>query len=151
MSDLYQLIFLSKSNPELGEEEVYQLIDDIHQESSCNNVRDDISGAMLWVDGYFCQVLEGPDEQLQRRFGVIQADPRHSACKLLRYEPIEQRQFPAEPLRVVGVSWAPIRGLSAALDGLGVISSTDAGEQIITALLGAERAIPVAEAEAIPT
>lgn len=134
MDDLYQLVFISKTNHELGPAQLEQLIEDIHSQSIPNNERDEITGAMLWCDGYFCQALEGPAELLQQRFEIIQRDRRHAACKLLRFEPIETRTFSQSPLTVAGIHWDRIANLATALGGLGTIGASEAGDAIIDAL-----------------
>jgi hypothetical protein len=63
-------------------------------QARANNVRHDLTGALLYHRGRFIQILEGPDEQLAARFAVIAADPRHRGIHVVSEEPITERQFP---------------------------------------------------------
>jgi hypothetical protein len=63
-------------------------------QARANNVRHDLTGALLYHRGRFIQILEGPDEQLEARFAVISADPRHRGIHVVSEEPIAERQFP---------------------------------------------------------
>lgn len=58
-----------------------------------NNDRDCITG-LLYADGRrFLQVLEGPQEAVERSFARIQADPRHCAIVVLSRRVIAAREF----------------------------------------------------------
>lgn len=63
-------------------------------QSRANNIRDDLTGALLYHQGRFIQILEGPDEQVLSRFVVISADPRHRSVHVVSEESIRERQFP---------------------------------------------------------
>ena len=58
-----------------------QLSDDAIQEilavSRRNNLRDGVTGMLLWADGVFIQILEGEAKTVRGVFGRIQADDRH--------------------------------------------------------------------------
>lgn len=53
-----------------------------------------ITGVLLYRGGNIIQVLEGPDEQVERTFAAIEADPRHRGLIVLVREQVEQRAFP---------------------------------------------------------
>ena len=57
------------------------------------NVQLDISGMLLYKDGNFMQVLEGPDEAVGRLIQTIDADRRHKGIIRLEERQIEERQF----------------------------------------------------------
>ena len=48
---------------------------------------------MLYHAGYFLQVLEGPDENVEAIYAKVQKDSRHTNCLLLVRETIEERAF----------------------------------------------------------
>ena len=61
--------------------------------SRANNRRDSITG-LLYADGRrFLQVLEGPEEAVERAFARIGADSRHRAVVVLSRRAIEAREF----------------------------------------------------------
>lgn len=59
-----------------------------------NNIRHDLTGALLYHRGRFIQILEGPDEQIDSRFAVISADSRHRSIHVVSEEAVDERQFP---------------------------------------------------------
>jgi len=58
-----------------------------------SNQRNGLTGALLYHRGRFVQILEGPKEQVQARFAIIAADPRHSDVQVMREVWIGERQF----------------------------------------------------------
>ncbi len=63
-------------------------------QARANNIRHDLTGALLYHRGSFIQILEGPDEHVLSRFAVISADPRHPSISVVSEESIRERQFP---------------------------------------------------------
>ena len=62
------------------------------------NKADNITGALLFTDAGFAQVLEGPREVLERTFERISADSRHADVTILSFTPLPCRSFPDWPL-----------------------------------------------------
>lgn len=52
-----------------------------------------VTGMLLYLNGSFFQVLEGPTGVLDGLFATISADPRHDRVRLLLQEPVERREF----------------------------------------------------------
>ncbi len=91
---LWRLVYVSR-NCMLGEgDDVDAEIDRILAVSRRNNPERGITGALLFNEGSFAQVLEGEHEALQECFGRIQVDPRHDSVQLLSLDPIDERSFP---------------------------------------------------------
>lgn len=63
--------------------------------SRSNNRRLDLTGFLLYKDGHFLQVLEGPDDVVRDRVSIIEADPRHTDITILIQDEETTRQFPA--------------------------------------------------------
>lgn len=61
--------------------------------SRATNRRHGLSGVLLYRDGRFVQVLEGPDDVVRRRYDLIAADPRHGEVALLLDETVDERRF----------------------------------------------------------
>ena len=55
--------------------------------------RDGVTGALLYSDGWFAQVLEGELDAVQRTFERIQRDPRHGDVVVLEAKRVETRMF----------------------------------------------------------
>lgn len=58
------------------------------------NAAKDISGLLLYRDGNFMQLLEGPDAAVQATHDRIQQDPRHHGVITMLNTPTDERIFP---------------------------------------------------------
>lgn len=88
---LSQLVYLSIRNPDCSQELVSQIL----EVSQKNNSKTDITGALIYSQTKFLQVLEGEENQLIALFHKIKKDCRHSSILLLSSKPIEKRYFPS--------------------------------------------------------
>ncbi len=70
---LERIIYTSKAAESLQERDVFAIIRTAHNRNSTYN----LTGALLFVDGYFLQVLEGEAFRLRDRFQSIEQDTRH--------------------------------------------------------------------------
>ena len=61
--------------------------------SRANNMRYGVTGALLYSDGCFAQILEGELDAVQQTFERIQNDMRHGAVVVLEAKPVETRMF----------------------------------------------------------
>jgi len=80
-------------------------------QSRANNVRLELTGALLYRHGRFIQVLEGPEDAVRARFELIAADPRHHGIFVMNEKQIAERQFPEWTMGFRPVSDAALRGL----------------------------------------
>ena len=64
-------------------------------QARANNVKHHLTGALVYHEGKFIQILEGPDNEVRARFAIIHADPRHRRIYTVSDEQIVSRQFPA--------------------------------------------------------
>lgn len=62
--------------------------------SQALNVENDLTGALTFGDGYFVQVLEGPEAPLMQTMARIRADARHHSLSIFGPAPIDRRKFP---------------------------------------------------------
>lgn len=63
------------------------------EKSRANNRRDGISGVLVYRDGDFLQVLEGPEAAVRRTYARIAADARHGGVIVLDESEIAERNF----------------------------------------------------------
>jgi len=70
---LFRVIYISASRTLLGATEIEALL--VHARR--NNAAAGITGLMLYHDGGFFQVLEGPRAPVEKLFATIRTDPRH--------------------------------------------------------------------------
>lgn len=66
---------------------------DILAKSVTNNQRDNVTGALLFTQGVFLQVLEGNRSNVNGVFRRIYPDPRHTEIAIIGFAPIEDREF----------------------------------------------------------
>jgi hypothetical protein len=101
---LYRLVYYSRNHIEIGTDKFEGEVTNILARSRENNVRDGITGALLFNAGCFAQVLEGPLNSVETAFERIQQDERHGEVSLLALEPINSRSFPNWAMGFVGES-----------------------------------------------
>ncbi|MEL6301561.1 MAG: BLUF domain-containing protein [Pseudomonadota bacterium] len=68
-------------------------LDSLLRHSRRNNRKLDLTGLLLYEDGLFLQVLEGPPNALWELYEVIEADPSHTEVEKVAERPIRQREF----------------------------------------------------------
>lgn len=90
---LYSLAYFSTNNIQGSDAEVQAAIEEILEVSRKNNAARRITGALLYSQGYFAQILEGYLDELEPLFEVIQEDDRHKDVVIIHYHPISQRHF----------------------------------------------------------
>lgn len=91
---LWRLVYVSR-NCIVGDGDDLELeVERILASSRRNNPGRGITGALLFNEGSFAQVLEGERAAVQECFGRIQVDPRHDSVQLLSLDPITDRTFP---------------------------------------------------------
>ncbi len=62
------------------------------------NARNDVTGALLFVDGYYFQTLEGPAHAIDTIFHSVEHDHRHADIAVLRRRDVPDRLFPGRPM-----------------------------------------------------
>ena len=91
--DIYRLVYYSRSEIPGGAETFAKEVAGILAASRRNNAEAGITGALMFSDGSFGQVLEGPRRAIETTFERIQRDPRHSEVSLLAFEPVTSSTF----------------------------------------------------------
>ena len=77
---LYRLVYASTSLLSDDADTARQQIADILSASRRNNAADDITGALLFSDTNFAQVLEGPRAAVERLYETLHHDPAIRTC-----------------------------------------------------------------------
>jgi Sensors of blue-light using FAD len=86
---MISLVYVSSAKREFSEDELTALL----KQSRENNARLDITGMLLYKDGNFIQVMEGPVDTVERLYQKIHDDKRHVGVIRMLAREIEQRQF----------------------------------------------------------
>ena len=87
---LYSLTYVSSATMSFSQEQLKALLD----VCIANNRRDGITGILLYKDGNFMQVMEGPQDVLLRTLARMENDTRHSGIIVLLQGHQRDRQFP---------------------------------------------------------
>ena len=62
-------------------------------QSRANNLRDSISGLLVFDGQAFCQLVEGPDPRIADLRGRLERDSRHRAMRVLQFGSVKERRF----------------------------------------------------------
>jgi hypothetical protein len=84
------MLYVSRSSIGLDDDAELQKILEV---SRRKNPDLEITGILCAGGGHFTQILEGPQENLIRLYGIILADPRHYDSVLIGIAPIKKRIF----------------------------------------------------------
>lgn len=66
-----------------------------------NNARLEIGGVLHYRDGYYLQVLEGPEEAVKEIYDRISEDPHHRDVRTLEARRVSKRRFPYWSMKYV--------------------------------------------------
>ena len=96
-----------------------------------------VTGALMLYDGWFAQVLEGPQAAVSGLFDRIKSDSRHSGVVVLQSGPAEKRAFDRWAMALVGEHGEPDIPLMASKDGVvagGAWRTNEAQEDLLAIL-----------------
>lgn len=101
-TDLLRIVYFSRNKVARPETEMTWEIDRILEASQSNNAQSAVTGALIFNEGVFGQVLEGPRDAVEETFERIQMDDRHYEVTLLDIAPISGRSFANWSMGFVG-------------------------------------------------
>lgn len=87
---LFQLVYTSTATRAMTDADLQELL----AQARSNNEELDITGLLLYANGQFLQVLEGPEPAVRRLFDTIRNDPRHTSVETLLTTDTTERTFP---------------------------------------------------------
>ena len=99
---LYRLIYVSRNALAGVATEMEGEVSRILETSRRNNGRDGVTGALLFNEDCFAQLLEGSSAAVHRVFERIQLDPRHQGTVVLECGPAREREFGAWSMAYAG-------------------------------------------------
>lgn len=105
---LKQLIYTSVSSRGLFE----VMSPDSLRRIRANNIAAEITGALVWKDPKFMQVIEGPADNINRLFSTLLKDDRHSDLVLISERIIHEREFPNWAMQSSSLDQDPVQNLS---------------------------------------
>lgn len=133
---LYSLAYVSRNaiggTPMEFRAHVQQILD----ASRGKNATYDVTGALLFSEGCFAQVLEGPREGVERLYESIRRDTRHSNVEIVEGIDIEQRSFAQWSMAFGGIDavWVDTTIYADSLTAADEILATSAGQKLLTQL-----------------
>ena len=100
---MYSLTYVSSATRPLRPPDLRRLLD------QCNktNQAAQVTGMLLYKDGNFMQVLEGPEARVRSAYAKIGRDGRHHGLITLLQGPIEERAFPTWSMGFRDLTLAP--------------------------------------------
>lgn len=116
---IHQIIYSSQANRPMSVSDLEEILVDAREGNEAHNV----TGALIYVDGVFLQILEGDKETLLRLMRSIAADARHSSVTLFHEVEAERRLFSNWRMAYVGAqpeqvaAWAGLEG-TASIDAI---------------------------------
>lgn len=96
--DLIDLSYVSKASYDVDALILLPILKD----SLRWNFDHQITGVLYYDNGYFGQILEGPEKQVIETFEKISRDPKHSVKRILEKRSIEKRMFPNWSMQFFG-------------------------------------------------
>jgi hypothetical protein len=93
-ADLVSLVYVSSAVGTLAEHDILNLL----RASRENNLRDGITGVLLYKGGNFMQVLEGPEGRVLSLAEKLSKDSRHWGMRRLIQKRIRVRSFAQWPM-----------------------------------------------------
>lgn len=90
MSRIRQLIYVSAARQPFSPDQLDRLL----EQSRTHNGRSGLTGLLLYEDGSFLQLLEGPEEAVRTTFSRIAKDPRHHRVITVHEVDVSERSFP---------------------------------------------------------
>lgn len=142
MTQLHRVLYCSRNLIPGGPEAVAAAIRSILATSRENNARDGITGGLLFSEGCFAQVLEGPLDAVESAFERIQCDERHSEVTVLQSGPIATRDFPNWSMAFTGRNAAANADAASGMADI-LTGQSNNGDKLLDLL----RAIVVRETE----
>jgi hypothetical protein len=135
-TQLYSLAYFSRNNIEGTQDAVEASIATILESARRKNALVGVTGALLFSDGCFAQVLEGARADVEFVFETIQCDPRHRDVTILHLHEIDHRSFGQWSMAFAGIDGVSIdptprnAGIAAVAD----ILATPVGQSLLAAL-----------------
>ena len=148
----YQIIYSSKSATPMQMDDLEEILEGARE----RNTNAGITGALVYIDGFFLQILEGEARAVEALMARIAKDVRHETVTVLRQGKITTSVFGDWRMAYVSATaeqvaeWAGLSRTTAVPDILADMHSdpmrvTKVTESIIAALAAAPYATPVGE------
>lgn len=99
MTTCFMTLYISIAHAGLTAED----LDAIAKDASVSNASAGITGMLVHADGYFLQVLEGPEDTVRSLIAAISADSRHTDFHIILLGHAERRNFAEWSMGIVNL------------------------------------------------
>ena len=106
---LLRLVYVSRANKEMTLDDLTSIL----VVARATNPAHRVTGALLYQDKVFLQILEGPEAAVEALYEKIEGDPRHNHCRVLLRSPATTRLFPDWSMGHASATSAEIRSVPA--------------------------------------
>ena len=130
MSDIYFLCYRSVATAAPASSELFRDIADILDIARVKNDETHLSGALLFAQGYFCQILEGQKGVVMALYEKLKNDPRHHDLKILSAGYRSSRSFSGWSMAYAGNIDSPSAEIEGILKSPEELPTTEAGQVI---------------------
>lgn len=148
----YRIIYSSVSSTPMQLDE----LEDLLEQAQSNNSSHGIKGALVYVDGFFLQVLEGEKDSVQKLMQTISKDFRHETVTVLQADEIATAAFSDWDMAYVSATpeqvarWAGLSGTTKLPEVLDDIhqdphKATQVAKSILSILVNGPSSIAKAE------
>jgi Sensors of blue-light using FAD len=120
----YQIIYSSEAATPMQTDDLQELL----EHSRRSNGAKGITGALIYAEGIFLQILEGDKARLQELMAKIRRDLRHESVLVLRESEVPAAIFGSWKMAYVSATSKQVAkwvGLSTAADATESLSETD--------------------------
>lgn len=105
---MHQIIYLSSSKKILSPEQINELL----SKSREKNLKNNITGILLYFDRDFLQVIEGEKKAIQDLFEIIKKDERHTEIITVFNKKINEKHFPEWNMGFASTDYQKLRTLT---------------------------------------
>jgi len=95
-----QVLYISKTTRAMSDAELH----DIASKARMKNEREGITGALLFVENSFVQVIEGKDASIEDLLAALRADNRHRDITILMDRQVRSRDFQNWSMGIITIS-----------------------------------------------
>lgn len=129
---LHKLVYLSYATTASEKAALAAQVEQILDVSRRNNGEAAITGALMYNQGCFAQVLEGELDAIEETFERIQMDERHDRVSILAFDKVEQRVFSNWSMGWVGeeISSGAVGDFATLADEVDLHARQTAGDRI---------------------
>ncbi|MCS5716175.1 BLUF domain-containing protein [Herbiconiux sp. CPCC 205716] len=128
--DVLSIIYSSSATVPFSDDDLVELL----KVSRHNNAGSEVTGMLLYRDGRFLQVLEGPEPSVRRRMEVIAGDSRHVDVLVLLEEGLNERRFPDWTMGFVPHEATPPDDIPGYLSAFGLADDDEDSREAARAL-----------------